>query len=110
MKTKKIKPAVPVRATKCMTCPFRHGSPHADLAPLLALEAMKTNRVCHSTGGPNAITTITGAKAHICRGAREVQLEAFAAMGFIKEPTDAEWNRRRAESGLAIEIIKATIP
>jgi hypothetical protein len=42
---------MPLRAIKCATCPFRADSPYANLAPELALSAMRdASRICHSTG------------------------------------------------------------
>lgn len=45
----------PVMKEMCATCPFRDGSPYAELATHLAGEAMTSgSRICHSTGS-NAI-------------------------------------------------------
>jgi hypothetical protein len=35
----------------------------------------------------------------LCRGARDLQLQMFAATGFIDEPTDAAWERKCKELG-----------
>lgn len=76
----------------CGTCPFREGSPHAELAPILAEAAVTNgNRICHSTGGNNAINRRTGNPARICRGARDVQLKHFHALGVLNAPTDEAW-------------------
>lgn len=89
------KKILPVRKTMCATCPFRPGSKYAKLANHLAREAIKTgNRICHSTGS-NAINHCTGKPAAICRGARNIQLDVFTALGVLKEPTDAEWDRQQ---------------
>ncbi len=88
----------PVCEVMCGTCPFREGSPYAELAPMLAASAMsEASRVCHSTGGNNAIHRRTGKPARLCRGARDLQLKAFHAMGFIAAPTDDAWNLKRTE-------------
>lgn len=92
----------PTMCSMCPTCPFRKGSPHAALAPLLSKSALtEASRICHSTGGPNAIHPGgTGKPARLCRGARDVQLAAFHAFGVIAEPTDAAWEAACKERGL----------
>lgn len=91
----------PTRPTKCPTCPFRPGSPYAHLADSLAESAMtKVSRICHSTGSNNAINRRTGKKPMICRGARDLQLLKFTAMGFIDSPTDAAWAKKCREMNL----------
>lgn len=84
----------------CATCPFRTGSPYAGLAPMLAKSALsEATRICHSTGN-NAINRTTGKPPRACRGARNVQLKAFAATGFIRAATDEAWAERCRELGL----------
>lgn len=84
----------PVQPRKCATCPFRPGSPHADLAEMLTEYALtKGSRICHSTGPDNAINKNTGKAAHICRGTRDVQLAYMHAAGVIDAPTDEAWTR-----------------
>ena len=91
----------------CGTCPFRKGSPYAYLAADLAESAMsKASRICHSTGSNNAIKKRTGKPPHLCRGARDVQLEAMAALGAIDEPTDEAWNKKRVEIGMKATVVK----
>jgi len=86
-----------VNRRKCATCPFRVGSRYSSLAPHLALSALQdASRVCHSTGSNNAINRRTGKPARLCRGARDVQLQVFAALGVIAEPTDAAWDQAQA--------------
>lgn len=83
--------------TMCATCPFRVGSPYADLAAGLAESALSSgSRICHSTG-TNAINRRTGKPPAICRGARDVQIKHFAGIGFIEAPTDAAWAKKWAE-------------
>lgn len=96
---------LPVRKTMCQTCPFRHGSKYANLAPALTESAMtEASRICHSTG-QNAIHEETGVEEHLCRGARDIQLRYMACAGVISEATDEAWNERRAEIGMcAIEV------
>lgn len=89
-----------VNKRMCATCPWRTGSPHANLAPILLQSAMtRASRICHSTGS-NAINENTGKPEAICRGARNVQLKMFVAMGFLAEPTDKAWAGKCSELGL----------
>lgn len=85
----------------CATCPFRPGSPYANLAADLAESALKTtSRICHSTGSNNAINRRTGKPPLLCRGARDIQLKAFAAMGYIEAATDEAWEKKCKERNL----------
>lgn len=81
----------------CGTCPFRHGSKYAHLARDLSTSALtEANRECHSTG-TNAIGGRTGKPARFCRGARNVQLAHFHAIGFLSAPTDEAWREKLSE-------------
>jgi len=92
------KPTTPVLKEMCGNCPFREGSPYQDLVPTLTDSALNgQSRVCHSTGSNNAIHRRTGKPQAICRGARDIQLKYFAAIGFIEEPTDEAWDKKRKE-------------
>jgi hypothetical protein len=42
----------------------------------------------------------TGKPEKLCRGARDVQMRLFVAIGFLAEPTDDAWNRKCAELGI----------
>jgi hypothetical protein len=90
----------PVMPDKCATCPFRDGSPHANLSGYLATSALnEASRVCHSTA-TSAIKGRTGKPAMLCRGARDVQLGYFAGIGFITAPTDEAWEAKCRELDL----------
>ena len=101
---RRMKP-LPVMPGPCPTCPFRPGSKYADLAPMLAQAALESTRICHSTGGNNAINRRTGNPPAACAGARKVALEAIAGMGIIAAPTEAAWqaecDRRGIRNGIA---------
>jgi hypothetical protein len=85
---------------RCPTCPFRPGSPYEALAEELAKGALSTgSRICHSTGR-NSLKGNTGKPSKLCRGARNLQLEVFAASGFIEAATDAAWQKKRDELGI----------
>ncbi len=81
----------PVRTVMCASCPFRPGSRYRHLAPGIADSAMnEASRICHSTGS-NGFLGATGKPELLCRGARNLQLAVFHAIGFIDAPTDTAW-------------------
>lgn len=91
---------LPTMPAMCATCPFREGSPYANLRTDLTVSAMTTSRICHSTGSKNAINWRTGKKRHLCRGARDFQLRYWFARKFISAPTDEAWDAKCKEFGL----------
>lgn len=89
---------LPVAKEQCATCPFRSGSPYSHLARDLGKQALSTgSRICHSTGNNNAINKRTGKPPMICRGARDLQLQVLAGIGFLDAPTDEAWEAKRKE-------------
>jgi hypothetical protein len=100
----------PLRKTKCATCPFRPGSKYACLANDLAASAMNEgSRICHSTGS-NGIHKRTGIKSHLCRGARDVQLQVMFSLKVITAPTDEAWNAQREAIGMKPTEVKDPEP
>lgn len=92
---------LPVRDEMCATCPFAHGSKLSFLQDDLAASAInQASRICHSTGSNNAINKRTGKKPLLCRGARDIQLKVYAAIGFIESATDAAWDKKCKEMNL----------
>jgi hypothetical protein len=92
--------SIPVLKAMCATCPFRDGSPYAYLVTELTKSALSAaSRVCHSTGS-SAINRRTGKRPRLCRGARDIQLRYFRAVGFIDAATDEAWEKKRKELGL----------
>lgn len=93
---------LPVCARMCGTCPFKPGSPHQSLAVQLSESALNDrSRVCHHTGAWNALyPRDTGKPEALCRGARDLQLQVFHALGVIDEATDEAWDRKCVELGL----------
>jgi hypothetical protein len=86
--------SLPVCKEMCATCPFRPGSKYAYLQDGLTDSALKDkSRICHSTGSNNAINKRTGKPSMLCRGARDIQLTVFHALGVIDAPTDEAWSR-----------------
>lgn len=94
---------LPLRKTLCGTCPFKEGSPYAELAADLI--ASGVGRICHSTGS-NGIHAKTGLPDHLCRGARDAWQEMLTANGFLAEATDAAWDAKRVEMGMKPTIVK----
>jgi hypothetical protein len=89
-----------VMKQKCPTCPFRDGSPYENLRDDLEKSALcQGSRICHSTGS-NAINACTGKTPRFCRGARDLQIQVLAGMGFLDEATDDAWERKRKELGI----------
>ena len=95
-----IKHDLPVRETQCPTCPFRAAKDGGweDVRPLLIQRALTEGTpICHSTG--KALIHHGGKRlpAHLCRGARDLQLGFFHAIGFISANTDEAWATKRRE-------------
>lgn len=83
-----------VMLAQCKTCPFREDG-WTDVRELLIHRALnEATPICHSTGS-TALTKKVSSRQKLCRGARNFQLQVFAAIGFIEAPTDAAWNRER---------------
>lgn len=83
---------LPVMAAQCPTCPFRveAGGRHPDpqLVSRIQLRCLtEASQICHHPrlqGKP---------ETHLCRGARNYQIEIFYRLGLLDEPTDAAWAR-----------------
>lgn len=86
----------PVMPAKCSTCPFRvndHGR-HVDPMTVSRIQAdviSKASQICHHP-------TLSGKKeTHLCRGARDYQIEIFYRLGFLESRTDEAWQKRLQE-------------
>jgi hypothetical protein len=66
----------------------------------------EATRICHSTGKDNAFHKRTGLPEHVCRGARDVQLQHFFVLGVIERPTDEAWNDSRVKLGMKPQEVK----
>lgn len=89
---------MPVMPKQCSTCPFRTGG-WEHVRPLLVERAMnEATPICHSTGRKALVKN--SKRAHICRGARDFQLQFFAGIGFIEAPTDKAWQVKCDELGI----------
>ena len=83
---------MPVMKAKCKTCPFGENGDKQIAARVSKMVLKEASQVCHSTGWPEG--------THLCRGARDIQLQAFADIGFIACATDAAWDAKRKEYGI----------
>ncbi len=86
----------PVMKRQCATCPFRTDERGRYRNPELVATSQvmllsEASRICHHP-------RLKGKKeTHICRGARDWQLEIFYRMGFLSAPTDRAWNEKFSE-------------
>ncbi len=72
----------PVMAEKCASCPFRQDGDHELAERVLERTILQASQICHHP-------VVKGKKeTHLCRGARDVQLQILHGMGWIDEPTD----------------------
>ncbi len=86
-----------VMKKQCQTCPFRaneHGI-HPDpklVADIQARCLTEASQICHHS-------TLNGKETtHLCRGARDYQLQIFYRLGMLSEPTDVCWDETLAKS------------
>lgn len=100
--------SMPVMPAMCAKCPFKDGSELSYLRADIAASAMTTGRICHSTHRNSAVygNNPPIKTAHICRGARDLQLKRMYGMGFIAEPTDAAWQAKCDQLGIVRDRIK----
>lgn len=90
---------LPIRPKMCKTCPFRAGG-WKEVRPLLEERALsEATPICHSTGKALVVHGVR-LKAHLCRGARNFQLEYFHRIGFIEAATDEAWEQKVQELGI----------
>lgn len=86
-----------VMKIKCPTCPFTQNESGREADPNIAGKVRRrclteASQICHHP-------RIHGMKEdHLCRGARDFQLEFFHRIGFLETPTDEEWENKQKES------------
>lgn len=75
----------PVMKTKCVTCPF---GPNGDRQVRTSVESrlLQASQNCHHPRAKGKRET------HLCRGARDWQLQVMHRLGVIAEPTDQAWD------------------
>ncbi len=78
--------SMPVMKANCETCPF---GPNGDRYLRTKIEQRvmwEASQTCHHTG------SIEGKPdTHLCRGARDYQIQIFFRMGILEAETDAAW-------------------
>lgn len=85
---------------KCASCPFRDGGDDKLAANVLRRNGLSSSQICHHP-------RLKGKKeTHLCRGARDIQLGAMAAMKLIDEPTDEAFEN--ASRALGVEPYQIT--
>jgi len=73
----------PVMAHCCASCPFgEHGDPRVKKSVVSRLLTLSHSQICHHPALHGKRET------HLCRGARDFQLNLLHRMGFLSEPTD----------------------
>lgn len=72
---------MPVMAELCPTCPFLDDGDLRMRARIQNQVLTDASQTCHHSGG------LANRDTHLCRGARDFQLQIFHRMGFLAEPT-----------------------
>lgn len=83
----------PVMKGMCLTCPFRHEHEgQIEIADMVRERCMtEASQICHHPWLHNKN------EDHLCRGARDFQLQVFHGMGVIEAATDEAWSKKREE-------------
>jgi hypothetical protein len=74
---------------QCKTCPFRAGG-DLELQGQVISRLLETNQICH------APRLVKKRETHLCRGARDWQLQVFFRLGVLEEESDAAWAAAQA--------------
>ena len=77
---------MPVKDTKCSTCPFGPNGNQQIREMVERRILTEASQTCHSTGVAHGRQD-----THLCRGARDFQLQVFRRIGVISAPTDEAW-------------------
>jgi len=79
---------MPVMQSNCETCPFGpNGDPHLR-ATVEARVISTASQTCHHTGSIHGKPD-----THLCRGARDFQIQIFYRMGILDAETDEAWTK-----------------
>lgn len=84
----------PVMKQRCGTCPFNKSEDGKVADSKLVNRIQNTilkegSQICHHP-------RLSGKdETHLCRGARDFQLDIFHKIGLLKTPTDDCWNEKR---------------
>lgn len=83
---------MPVMKESCATCPFRDTGWQELRTKIIKRILTEASQTCHSTG------SVKGKRdTHLCRGARDAQLQFFFRLGVISEPTDKAWSEKATQ-------------
>ena len=84
----------PVMQEKCSSCPFKEDEQGRCQSPELVTRIQQdvlteASQICHHP-------RLSGKEeTHLCRGARDYQLQIFHRIGFLEAPTDEVWEAKR---------------
>ena len=84
----------PVMKKQCKTCPFNKDNRGRYQDPKLVDRIKRdvlseASQICHHPVLTNKLET------HLCRGARDFQLQIFHRIEFLEEATDEAWERAK---------------
>lgn len=83
----------PVMQKECSTCPFKKNEDGKNQNPKLVARIQQqvlqeSSQICHHP-------RLSGKdETHLCRGARNFQLQIFHRIGFLEAPTDVAWKAK----------------
>jgi len=83
---------MPVMQSNCETCPF---GPKGDRYLRSSIEQrvlLTASQTCHHTGLVHGKTD-----THLCRGARDYQIQIFFRMGILDAETDEAWAKAQSK-------------
>jgi len=89
-----------VMQRQCATCPFRNNAKGRQTDSKLVAEIQQrclteASQTCHHPRLKGRQET------HLCRGARDYQLQIFYRLGILEEPTDRCWSE--THSGIEVK-------
>ncbi len=81
-----------VNCQRCATCPFNaDGDAKLQTTIITQIIEEEVSQICHHP-------TLKGKPStHLCRGARDIQIKIFYALGWLSEPTDKAWDELRKQ-------------
>lgn len=87
---------LPLTAAPCGSCPFGPNGVEEVATSVKQRILTQASQTCHSTGA------IHGRRdTHLCRGARDFQLQILHRMGLLSAPTDDAWDEACVRLGVA---------
>ena len=77
---------------RCDTCPFNPEGSHEVRLKVMERVLNVGSQTCHTSG-----LKYGRPDTHLCRGARDFQLQIFYRNGFLEAPTDEAWAKKCKE-------------